>query len=80
MFHEWVNFYDKDDVIGWPLRQLNADYAKRVTEDREVNVGGVMTSWNPAAHIGYWRDNDVTAPIAEGLARVWRSANGFPAN
>ena len=36
---EWINFYDKDDVIGYPLRGLNEQYAAAVIEDREVNVG-----------------------------------------
>jgi hypothetical protein len=27
-------------------------------EDNEINVGGLVTSWNPAAHSAYWEDND----------------------
>ena len=74
---EWINFYDKDDVIGYPLRQLNDAYRAAVTEDRQVNAGGLLSSWNPLSHNGYWTDNDVTKPIAAGLARVWRRANGL---
>jgi hypothetical protein len=29
------------------------------------------------SHNGYWTDNDVTKPIAAGLARLWQRANGF---
>lgn len=61
----WINLYDRDDVLGWPLRTLSASYAAAVTEDREVNVGGTLTAWNPASHGEYWRDDDVVRPVAE---------------
>jgi hypothetical protein len=59
----WLNLYDPDDVLGYPLKPLSAEYAKTVSEDRAVNVGGLLTSWNPASHNEYWTDNDVTKPI-----------------
>ena len=72
---EWVNFYDEDDVCGFPLKTLNSLYRERVKADVAVNVGGLLTSWNPASHLGYWEDNDVVRPIAKSLARAWRSIN-----
>jgi hypothetical protein len=72
---EWVNFYDEDDVIGYPLRTLNAAYRDAVKEDKLVNAGGLFSSWNPLSHNRYWTDNDMTKPIANGLARVWRAVN-----
>jgi len=33
--------------------------AKRVKADVAVNVGGLLTSWNPASHLGYWEDEDI---------------------
>lgn len=74
---EWINFYDPDDIIGYPLKQLNEAYRAVVTEDRRVNVGGALSSWNPLSHNAYWTDNDVTKPIAAGLARLWLRANGL---
>src|SRR5207249_433824 len=50
----WLNFYDPDDVIGYPLKPLNPRYRAAVTEDRAVNVGSWLTSWNPLSHVGYW--------------------------
>ncbi len=73
---EWVNFYDHDDVIGYPLKTLNSSYEKNVTEDLAVNVGHLATGWTPASHVGYWNDREVVARIAEGLARLWRAVNG----
>ncbi len=72
---EWVNYYDEDDVIGYPLKTLNAAYRRVVKADRGVNAGGLLSSWNPASHLGYWTDNDVTGPIAGALARTWRAVN-----
>lgn len=74
---EWINFYDEDDVIGYPLRTLNDAYRAAVKADVQVNAGGLLSSWNPLSHNGYWTDNDVTKPIAAGLAKVWQRANGF---
>ena len=72
---EWVNFYDQADVIGYPLRELNADYNAGVTSDRAVRVGGLFTFWNPLSHNEYFEDGDVLGPIAQALVRVWRSVN-----
>ena len=72
---EWVNYYDEDDVIGYPLKTINDAYRGAITADREINAGGLLSSWNPASHLGYWTDNDVTKPIAESLAKTWRAVN-----
>ncbi|MCP4677625.1 MAG: chemotaxis protein [Deltaproteobacteria bacterium] len=70
---EWINFYDEDDVIGYPLSKLNKQYGKMV-KDRSVNVGGILTHWNPVSHGEYWTDNDVTKPIASSLLKVWKES------
>jgi len=72
---EWLNFYDRDDIIGYPLRTINNSYRAAVTADLQVAVGNILTGWNPAAHIGYWDDSDVYKPIAKSLARLWRDVN-----
>ena len=59
---EWLNLYDKDDVLAYPIKGINAAYKQAVKKDQEVNVGGILSSWNPAAHTKYWKDNDVTKP------------------
>jgi hypothetical protein len=72
---EWINFYDEDDVCGFPLKTLNRRYEEMVKADMAVNVGGLLTSWNPASHLGYWEDNDVVGLIAKALAQAWRLVN-----
>jgi hypothetical protein len=73
----WLNFVDSDDVLGWPLRPLYEMSGAKLTakekktvdriEDYEINAGGLLTSWNPAAHAAYWDDNDFTKPVANYL-------------
>ena len=72
---EWVNFYDRDDVIGYPLKCLNDAYDRAVTDDRQVNVGNLLTMWNPASHVGYLQDGDVVGPVADSLVKLWRTVN-----
>lgn len=74
---EWVNYYDQDDAVGFPLKTLNAAYGKMITRDAQVNVGGLLQSWNPLSHFGYWTDRDVIGPVARKLIEVWKGINGF---
>jgi hypothetical protein len=63
----WLNLYDPDDVLGWPLGPLSRDY-ERLVEDRAINAGHglaslLLTSWNPLAHTNYWDDADLLNPL-----------------
>ncbi len=72
---KWLNFYDPDDPLGWPLKNISTrntkeSYKYEVNEDIPVNVGSVVSNWNPLSHNGYWKDNDVLNPIAKELMRL----------
>lgn len=69
---KWLNFYDPDDVLGYPLRSMDPKYAAAVTRDIPVNAGGMFRSWNPMSHSEYWTDNDVTRPTADLLHEILR--------
>jgi hypothetical protein len=73
---QWVNLFDEDDILGYPLRGINAQYKKVVTEDRAISVGGLFTGWNPAAHTEYWTDDDFTKPVASVLNKIARDIQG----
>ena len=62
----WENYYDEDDVLGWPLQDLSLGY-NALVRDIEVDVGGIFSSWNPLSHIKYWTDADVQKPLAKHL-------------
>ena len=51
----WLNYYDQDDVLGWPLKDMY-DYEDTSArpEDVVVSVGNLLTSWNPLSHSAYW--------------------------
>jgi len=71
---KWINFYDPDDVLGWPLRPLLGGY-ENLVEDRVVNASGgvaslLLRSWNPLAHNSYWDDATVIDTIAAMLRRL----------
>ncbi|SFB36170.1 hypothetical protein SAMN04488072_11927 [Lentibacillus halodurans] len=72
---EWLNFYDKDDILAYPLKGLNQHYQHAVTKDVEVNVGGLLTNWNLFSHIKYDIDHSVIDPIVDGLVRTWLKVN-----
>lgn len=68
---EWINFYDPDDALGWPLQPLSPGYAE-LADDRAINAGqGVVTwilkSWNPLSHTVYWSDAQVLDALTQRL-------------
>lgn len=67
---EWRNYYDEDDVLGYPLKGISKKY-KNLTglADIKINVGGWFTSWNPFSHTGYWADDDFLDPVADLISK-----------
>ncbi len=65
----WNNYYDPDDVLGYPLRPISASYREAVSKDVAINVGSIFSSWNPMSHSGYWTDNDFTRAASRQLLR-----------
>lgn len=70
---KWLNFFDPDDVLGYPLKPLSPTYDKIVTMDIEINVGGILSSWTPLSHTAYWTDNSFTKPAAELIADILKT-------
>nr|VFK13338.1 MAG: hypothetical protein BECKLPF1236A_GA0070988_1008613 [Candidatus Kentron sp. LPFa]VFK35445.1 MAG: hypothetical protein BECKLPF1236C_GA0070990_103754 [Candidatus Kentron sp. LPFa] len=71
---EWYNFFDEDDVLGWPLRPLSKSYAN-IVKDIPINAGGgiigtVLKSWNPLGHTEYWKDKEVIKHLSRSIERL----------
>ncbi|MCI0534801.1 MAG: hypothetical protein L0Z50_06210, partial [Verrucomicrobiales bacterium] len=67
----WLNLYDPDDVLGYPIKPLCPRYADNAQiEDHAINVGDLLTSWNPLSHTDYWTDNDFTKPVARLIEAI----------
>lgn len=64
----WLNFFDPDDILGYPLKPISPEYAQVVNADIPINAGSIFSSWNPLSHQGYWKDNDFTHPVADLVA------------
>ncbi len=69
----WVNFFDEDDVIAYPLKPLNDAYDAAVSADVAVHVGGVLSGATPLVHNRYWTDDAVTKSIGRSLAELSRA-------
>ena len=70
----WINQFDPDDVLGWPLAQLSAAYAALV-EDHAVNASGDtllerIKSLSPYSHTQYWSTQSVLDRIAGALREM----------
>ena len=75
----WLNFYSRNDVLGWPMQPLQGrrgakdpaykehpTYA-RMVEDHEIHVGNLLQFWNPLAHVSYLTDDKFVDPIVEEI-------------
>ena len=63
----WQNYYDPDDVLGWPLHPINAAYRAAVAVEESINTGGLLNSWTPLSHSAYWTDADFLDPLEHGI-------------
>ncbi|GIP38839.1 hypothetical protein J31TS4_21190 [Paenibacillus sp. J31TS4] len=78
---EWLNFFNKFDVLSYPIQSINDRYCRAVTGDVQVNVGHGLFGLTPAAHLYYWTNRRVLGRIAEALARATialREEEGLP--
>jgi hypothetical protein len=73
MHHEfqWKNYYDRDDVLGWPLQPLSFEYSQMV-EDIEIDSGNFFSSMTPFSHTHYWTDSDFYKPLIETIKGLIR--------
>ncbi len=74
----WYNFFDKHDVLGYPLRDCAPAYdllvASRDIRDVSINSGSIFTSWNPLSHNGYWKDPDFYEPVGKMIKNILNAA------
>ena len=74
---KWINMYSRHDLLGYPLRPLNAEYAERITDDVELKRVGA-TFWPPYkwpvrfalshtiwSHMHYWTHPGVTYTLTQ---------------
>lgn len=69
---EWKNYYDRDDVLGWPLQPLSDEY-NQLVQDIEIDSGNFLLSQTPLSHNDYWTDPDFCKPLINEIKRLLNS-------
>lgn len=67
---KWENYFDADDVLGFPIKNMSEAFNVKWISDNKVSVGGFLTGWNFASHGMYWTDKDVVKPIANEITSI----------
>lgn len=68
----WDNYYDRDDILGFPLAPVGLGY-KQLRDagrlrDIPIDAGPILLSATPLSHKYYWTDDDFTIPASEVIA------------
>lgn len=67
----WINCYDRDDPLGFPLVPGGKGFADLASaaelSDREVAAAGWITGSTPMSHTGYWTSQDFARIVAREL-------------
>ncbi|MDF1569935.1 MAG: hypothetical protein P1P77_18110, partial [Spirochaetaceae bacterium] len=67
----WINIYDKDDILGWPLRPLGGGFGMNDwIEDRVIDAGLPLVS-----HMNYWKSKNSLKIIADAIAEAQSRIN-----
>lgn len=66
---KWKNFYDRDDVLGWPLQPLSLEY-NQLVEDIEIDSGNTFERMTPFSHSRYWTDPDFYKPLMDEIRKL----------
>ncbi len=70
----WLNFYDRDDVLGYPLIPTGNGFEilgdTGQLRDIEINAGNLFTRWNTLSHMAYWTNHALVEYIAADIAHL----------
>ncbi len=77
----WMNIFDPQDPLGYPLKPLNKAYEQAVFTDKVINAGQWWKVWqwwkqaSPLSHTLYWKDETVAEIIGRKAALDWLREN-----
>lgn len=79
VFPWWKNFFDKDDILGYPLAPICEKYRDMIDDgelaEYPIDSGGIFASWNPFSHNGYWKDRDFYRPVASTIRKHLKNSS-----
>lgn len=65
---KWYNIYDPDDILAYPLKNLNTSYKSiSYLEDKVIETDGLLTGGTPLSHSAYFKTDAVVSLAAEFL-------------
>lgn len=76
----WLDFFDADDILGWPVRALYERDRDRIhpgrrptidrIRDRAIAAGPPLTGMTPLSHGHYWSDGGLAGRTASHLRQL----------
>lgn len=67
---QWLNIFDPDDVLGYPLNDIWTERQGTVIRDLPINAGLWPASETPLAHSLYHQDDDFLAIVLEQIRAI----------
>ena len=75
---QWINFYSANDLLGYPLKPLNAAYGgedrlidRQVFSEGHIRARVLSPNFNVMrAHLGYWTNRTVIRESARLITRI----------
>ena len=61
---KWLNFYDTDDIVAYPLKGLFKKNKQNQSTPKDVEVSA---GFPLASHIGYWKNKKMAKKISKHL-------------
>lgn len=68
---EWLNYYDSDDILGWPLADLSQSY-EEIVEDIKIQSGPAFIRETPLSHGQYWNTDEFQEQLVRKLRAIIR--------
>lgn len=65
---KWLNYYDPDDILGFPLKCINGAYRETVDRDIPIRIGSMRHGIGPWTHRAYWYHERFAGVVADYLA------------
>lgn len=72
----WQNFYDKQDIMAYPLGSAAPCYTQMVTarslRDVPIHMGTPeVKGWDPISHGSYWDDAELITPVVHYINKMF---------
>jgi len=71
----WQNFYDKQDILAYPMGSAAPQYSDmvvaRALRDVPIHLGHPQgATWDPLSHGSYWEDAELISPVAHYIDKM----------